>query len=523
MTILGVLVLTVAVVVFFLMLRTGRRAGSLPPGPPTIPLFGNLLQIPKASPHYRFTEWANKYGGIYSLKLGPGIAIVLTDPRLIKQLIDKKGSIYSDRPKSYVGNELITGGNHVLLMHYSDRWRRFRKLMQHQFNEGRVERDHVQLIEAEAVQMMHDFMMDPQEMNWHPKRFSNSVAMSLIYGIRTRNTRTKHMRDLYRIMEDWSRVMETGATPPVDLIPWLKYLPQSLWGNWKNRAKDVGRGMDELYKELADRVRQRRANGTRAGCLMDHVLDQQPNTDFGQAEFAFFGGTILEGGSDTSSSMILAFIQAMIKYPHIQKKAQLEIDCVTNSERSPVWGDYSDLPYVVQVVKETMRWRPVTPLSVPHATIADDEIDGFKIPKGSTVIINVWGLHNSPRHSKQSPPSQFDPDRYDGRTKLASEFAASADYAARDHYGYGAGRRLCPGIHVAERNLFIGIAKLLWAFEFREKSGHVIDVDPRTGYSEGFLHCAKPFQCDVKVRDGRGEVILKEFERAGNVMARYEE
>jgi cytochrome P450 len=78
----------------------------------------------------------------------------------------------------------------------------------------------------------------------------------------------------------------------------------------------------------------------------------------------------MEGGSDTTSSMILAFIHAMLKYPHVQRKAQKELNDVLHESRSPNWGDYARLPYVAQVVKETMRWRPVTPLSVPHATNA---------------------------------------------------------------------------------------------------------------------------------------------------------
>ena len=117
---------------------------------------------------------------------------------------------------------------------------------------------------------------------------------------------------------------------------------------------------------------------------------------------------------------------------------------------------------------------------------------------------------------------EFLPERFQGFTKLASEYAASANYSGRDHYGYGAGRRLCPGIHVAERNLFIGIAKLLWAFEFREKRGQEVDIDPRSGYSEGFLHCAKSFQCDVLVRSGRKKIIVEEFKMVRGLLSQYD-
>ena len=152
----------------------------------------------------------------------------------------------------------------------------------------------------------------------------------------------------------------------------------------------------------------------------------------------------------------------------------------------------------------------------------------MSIPKGSTVILNVWGLHHDPeRHPN---PDAFDPERYAGRTRLAPDYAASADFDQRDHYGYGSGRRLCPGIHLAERNLFLAIAKLLWAFDFSAKrdgrGGAIpVDMDARTGYSDGFLHCPKPFGVDIRPRsERRRATIMEEFGKARReVFSMYEE
>jgi hypothetical protein len=137
------------------------------------------------------------------------------------------------------------------------------------------------------------------------------------------------------------------------------------------------------------------------------------------------------------------------------------------------------------------------------------------------VIINVWGLHHDPIRFPN--PDVFDPDHYAGCTTLAPELASSADYAARDHYAYGAGRRICPGMHLAERNLFLAIAKLAWGFDIKEKGGSEVDVDPTTGYSEGFLVCARPFECEIEVRgEGRRGTIMKEFEEAEReVLGKY--
>jgi len=105
--------------------------------------------------------------------------VVLTDRRLIKNLIDKKSNIYSNRPPSYVGNDLITGGDHVLVMDYGNVWRAYRRVIHQHFMESVVVGEHTKVVDAEAVQMCRDFLIAPEKHMDHPKRFSNSVVMSL--------------------------------------------------------------------------------------------------------------------------------------------------------------------------------------------------------------------------------------------------------------------------------------------------------------------------------------------------------
>ena len=189
-----------------------------------------------------------------------------------------------------------------------------------------------------------------------------------VFGVRSPTVKTPHLVELYKIMEEWSKVMEAGATPPVDIFPFLKWVPERLLGNWITRSQDVGKAMDRLYGRMVSHVIQRRARSGSKNSFIDAVIDQKtlarnPTLN----HLAFLGGVLMEGGSDTSSSMILAFIQAMINFPHVQIKAQQELDTVIGEDHSPVWADYARLPYIAMIVKETMRWRPVTPLGFPHA------------------------------------------------------------------------------------------------------------------------------------------------------------
>ena len=162
--------------------------------------------------------------------------------------------------------------------------------------------------------------------------------------------------------------METGATPPVDIFPFLKAVPERLFGRWITRSREVGADMRHLYGDLLDHINNRRREGINKASFMDNVLDEQEKGKhhLTRRELEFLGGVLIEGGTDTSAVTLLTFIQAMTKWRKVQEKAQKEIDAVVGEDRSPVWSDYSKLPYVSMIIKEVMRWRPAAPLGFPH-------------------------------------------------------------------------------------------------------------------------------------------------------------
>lgn len=194
---------------------------------------------------------------------------------------------------------------------------------------------------------------------------------------------------------------------------------------------------------------------------------------------------------------------------------------MVGSDRSPAWSDFAQLPYINCIIKEAHRWRPVSPLGVPHAVAQDDYINGMLLPKGATIVLNVWGMHHNPNSYPE--PERFEPARFEKHPALAPTYAAAGEWDKRDHYGYGAGRRICPGIHLAERNLFIGVAKLLWAFEFTQPEGSYSDIDPESGASQGFLHCPKEYGCGIRLRGPeKRETIMREFREAQEIFARFD-
>ncbi|KAG6364932.1 hypothetical protein INS49_006536 [Diaporthe citri] len=146
-----------------------------------------------------------------------------------------------------------------------------------------------------------------------------------------------------------------------------------------------------------------------------------------------------------------------------QSYVYMEVMDATVGDRVPEWEDLDSMPYVRCLMKEVWRWRPPVALGHPHTTTRELVYKGMRIPAGSRLHLNAWAIHHSP--SRHSDPDVFDPNRYEGDALTSQQSANLPDPTKRDHFSFGAGRRICPGLHVAERSLGVAIMRVLWAFD----------------------------------------------------------
>lgn len=119
----------------------------------------------------------------------------------------------------------------------------------------------------------------------------------------------------------------------------------------------------------------------------------QVKEGFSDDAAAYVCSSLLEASSDSTAATLYGFIQAMVVWPEVQRKAQEEIDRVVGPDRLPNLEDYESMPYIRCCIKENLRWMPTVILGVPHAPLRDDTYMGYTIPKGATVINNVWWAH----------------------------------------------------------------------------------------------------------------------------------
>ncbi|TVY87600.1 Cytochrome P450 monooxygenase, partial [Lachnellula willkommii] len=483
-------------------------------GPPTVPFFGNALQIPTTGLGKKFHAWSKEYGSVFSLTVGGSNIVVLCDRKSVHQLLDKKGSIYSDRPPQYVAN-YITHGDHLTLENQTPSWREKRSVVTRNLNPKMLDEKHWRVQEAEAVFFMNNLLKRPDEIFQLAKLYTASVAATLLYGQRATDVDSFWYKDLYELMEQWLTAQEPGANPPIDEMPIIKYFP----GHWKNRAVKTRKTMDEMWTKARAIVDARRARGEKRDCFIDAKLDDYEKAGWPMSQHAFNNlfGELLEAGADTTANSILTLILAFAKYPEVQRRAREEIDKVCGTERAPLFSDFKNLPYINACVKEGMRWRPTAPAGLPHMSNKDDEYEGMFIPKGSMIFVGIWAIHQNDKIFSNC--DEFNPDRYLGHPGLAAE------YALPHHYGYGAGRRMCPGMHLAERNMWRIAAKLLWAFDISEpldSMGNVVPLDP-DGYNSAILVAPLPFKVRVVPRSKEHLVAIeRELAGAKEFMSQWE-
>ena len=187
------------------------------------------------------------------------------------------------------------------------------------------------------------------------------------YGIRTPTIHNPHMLAHQKVLHNTGKLLQPGALPPVDIFPILRYLPQRLFGNWRDRVSQTWKDINDLYISFFDLVIARRARQGRVECFADRLIEQRDTLQWDRHSQAFVTGLLMEAGSDTLAGVMNAVIQMLVVHPEWARKAQMEIDATLGEERMPTFADFEELSVIAMIITETQRMRPIAPLGFPHA------------------------------------------------------------------------------------------------------------------------------------------------------------
>ncbi|KAH6647035.1 cytochrome P450 [Truncatella angustata] len=493
---------------FVKLLQVGRRPAGLPPGPRVLPLIGNLHLMPTFKPYKKLAEWGNLYGPIYSLMVGSSPLIMLQSHKVAKDLLDKRGSNYSSRPELYIMCDVAGRGLRQVAMKYTPTWRQIHRV-NHKILNAKATHDYTPYQNLESRQMLVDILDNPDEHKRHIQRFSNAVTCQMVYGFRTTSWSDPELQSVVSLFADNTALAVSIPARLMDCYPVLQKIPQRLLPVYRE-AVDIERRCASIFLSRWHEVIRKVQDGIAMPCFGASLAEAQKAEGFSDDLASYIAGDIVEAGSSTTSDELSGFLMAMVTHPAVQRRAQEELDSVVGGGRLPALADMASLPYVRGCVKETLRWMPTTALLVPHAPLRDDVYEGHVIPAGAAVVLNVWALNMDPE--TWPDPRRFDPLRFKDEARSEYEVATSSDPASRRHnYVFGAGRRLCQGIHIAERSLFLAMACLLWAFDISTPDPSKIDTEHLIG---GLAVVPAPFECHIKPRDAqRADVARREWRR----------
>ncbi|CAI4212811.1 unnamed protein product [Parascedosporium putredinis] len=460
-----------AVAVTYLALSYPKTPLRAAPGPA-------VIKTGIRKPWLWFHELTKEYGDVVYLQMGPTPTIILGSAQAAWDLLEKRGAIYSSRPRFVMGGELLSNGLRGLMAPYGPFWRRWRKLLHSGFMQRRSETYRpIQSLESKAL--MRDLLEDPADYRRHLERYAASVIVTVTYGRRVLDVRNDVVvKGNAESMERLTQVNIPGKYA-VERYPALRHVPSYL-APWKaevlaQRQKDI-----QLYTTLMNEVKAKSLGMT-------------------DLELAYTAGSPFGAGVETSAGSLASFLLACVKFgPQFIPKAQAELDRVVGPDRLPTFDDLNDLEYIRAITSETLRWRPVAVLG---GTLTPAPLMTITVACSSPRAAPSLPLSVHLNEADYPNPHEFKPERFLEKREYPGPWGHSA---------FGWGRRVCPGMHLGS------------------SSGEDIDVDMLTpsvnsfAYTDGFNSLPLPFSCDITPRSERhAQVIKKEYEASLDELQSY--
>ncbi|KAI0088423.1 cytochrome P450 [Irpex rosettiformis] len=476
-----------------------KDGNTIPPGP--------LMRLPYLPdyPERTLHGWAQKYGPLYSFYLGNQLYVVVSDANIARELLVNNGAIFSSRKQYFVKNQTILKGRAITASPYGETWRNHRKIAA-QLLTPKAVAGYNDTLDYECRIMLRSLYKESQNGTapispaHYTGRYTLNNMLTLSFAMRTDSTSDPLIERILSMAMEFNDL--TGPLSNlVDFVEPLQWIPTKTHA----RAAKLHSNFLEVYGGMVLSVKKRMEAGENVPhCLAKVLIEGQQQEKLDWEDVCMLSAAFALGGVHSTSGIIQWFLALIGKHPDIQARAHHELDLVVGRERWPDAEDEKSLPYVRAIIKEVLRVHAPFWNATPHSSTEDFVYNGMYIPKGAALILNCFTLHHN--EQRYEDPHTFNPDRYLGDDLSSSESAHQANPMDRDHWSFGAGRRICPGINVAERILFLAISRLLWAFTIHELPTEPISLEEYEGTSG---RTPKPFRVHLVPRHDRVDAAME--------------
>ena len=481
-----------AVILVTIIVNRFSATRQLPPGPFPLPIIGNLHKLAADSRYVDLMAMEKQYGRVFRLYLGSQLAIIVSGAEAVKEVLVTRSADFAGRPSMYT-MEVYSQGKAVVLVDYSRQWRLHRKIVVSALKmyingvlkDGAVINDEFDLL-SKRIQSSNG---QPHDITNEIRLAVMNVICALVFGARYELNDPEFSRFL-KMTSGIAKMVASGSV--VDVFPWLRIFPFKSIQTLKECCKERDGMIGKIYREHveANRVQNPRD-------LTDTLLKAKKEAEDEDTTAKGFltdqhliltMAEIFMAGMETTASTLLWALLYLIHNPNIQDMLHEELDQAVGPNRLPELEDRKVLPFLEATITETLRISSLVPLSVPHKATVDATLQGYHIPKGTTVLVNLWSLHHDP--DIWDAPNEFRPQRF---LDAGCNFVPpKADL----FLPFSAGRRVCLGESLARRQLFLVLARLLHSFKFENPPG--CDL-PTLEPNVGIVLMPQPFNvCAIK-------------------------
>jgi phenylacetate 2-hydroxylase len=460
------------------------------------PVFGSLFELGD-NHSAALSRMSKNLGPVFQIRMGNKRIVVANSYDSIKELWTKNQSALISRPTLHTFHAAVSSsqGFTIGTSPWDESCKQRRKAVATALNKPAVQ-TYMPIIDFESYSVIVEILKDSEDgqldSNVIPyiRRFTLNTTLTLTYGTRISSSSDKLLQEIVEVQGAIGRFRSTSNNWQ-DYVPALRLIPGR-----SNEANSYRMRRDRYIVDLLDDLRKNIANGTDKPCITGNIL-KDPLTKLNEVEVKSICLSMVSGGIESTSANIIFGI-GYLSSPHgqkIQERAYTEIQSVYPD--GDAWDKClieEEVPYVTALYKEILRYYTISPMSLPRRSVEDIEYNGSIIPAGTSFYMNAFAGNYDEDHFED--PYTFNPERFlDNATSMP-------------HCAYGAGSRICPGAHLANRQLYSFFMRLISAFRIlpplNKEHEMILDAMEANGCTAGLIAEPKPFKCRFEIRNKKG-------------------
>ncbi|KAJ0964264.1 hypothetical protein J5N97_029386 [Dioscorea zingiberensis] len=472
----------------FFVFKAGDDGG-LPPGPPAIPIVGNLLWLRRSSlqnvePILR--DLHARLGPIVTLRIGSRRAIFVSDRNLAHEALVARGAVFADRPRPLPATRIFSSNQHnINSAPYGPLWRLLRRnLISEILHPSRVK------LFSHGRQWVLNILTAKLRASAEANSgvvvdFKESIQFAMFCLLVLMCYGEKLDEKAIRDIETAQRNFLLFASK-LNVFAFLPSLSKLIFRKRWNTIVDLRQKQADIIVPLIRAREKHRAKQNKEqddeerfvysylDSLLDINLPEEGNRKLTDDELVTICSEFLNAGTDTTSTTLEWIMAEMVKHQEIQRKVFDEIQQVAGSEAGEVKEeDLQRMPYLKAVILEGLRRHPPGHFVLPHCVTEEVKLNGYVIPKGASINFMVAEMGRDEK--VWDKPMEFKPERFmEGGEGAGVDITGGREIKMMP---FGVGRRMCPGLGLAMLHLEYFVANLVREFEWKAVEGEEVDVD----------------------------------------------